>query len=306
VSGHATRHRTHCQNCRAELTGPYCAQCGQHDVDYTRSFGHIVEDSLEGMFHFDGKFFASARYIFIRPGFLTTEFLAGRRTRYANPLRFYIFASFLLFAFTVLTSRPPTPAEAAAAKAQADRQAQTAHAGATDTPKDHPFIKFTASKEDAGTSGFIRVDSLDSSKVASKTLSDEFWHRLPTILFFCLPVLALLLKLAYRGSRTPYIAHIIFALHLQALVFLCLILIKCGWLLAMLVGDETGRIVSRLLSLATALLVYGAFRHVYRQGWARTAIKLVLVGATYGVFLLLVFGGEVGISYYLLAHGTHP
>jgi hypothetical protein len=304
VSGHATSHRLHCQNCRAELTGPYCAQCGQHDIDYTRSFGHIVEDSLEGMFHLDGKFFASARYIFTRPGFLTTEFLAGRRTRYANPLRFYIFASFLLFAFTVLTSRPPTPAETAAAKAQADRLTQTVQAGPPDTPKDHPFFKFTESSQDAGPGGFIRVDSLDSSKVASQTLSDEFWHRLPTILFFCLPVLALLLKLAYRRSRTPYIAHIIFALHLQALVFLCLILIKGGWLLAGLAGDETGRIVGRLLSLATVLLVYGAFRHVYRQGWFLTALKLFLIGATYGLFLLLVFGGEVGISYYLAAHGA--
>jgi hypothetical protein len=301
VSGHATSHRSHCQNCRAELTGPYCARCGQHDVDYTRSFSHIVEDSLEGMFHLDGKFFGSARYIFTRPGFLTTEFLAGRRTRYANPLRFYIFASFLLFAFTVLTSRPPTPAEAAAAKAQSERLAQTLHPAPGAAPKDHPFIKFTESSQSTGPSGFIRVESLDSSKVDSKTLTDEFWHRLPTILFFCLPVLALLLKLAYRRSRVPYIAHIIFALHLQALVFLCLILVKSGWFLANLAGDETGRIVGRLLSLATVLLVYGAFRHVYRQGWALTALKLFLVGATYGVFLLLIFGAEVGISYYLAA-----
>jgi hypothetical protein len=54
-----------------------------------------VEDGLEGILHFDGKFFTSARYIFTRPGFLTTEFIAGRRARYMHPVRLYFFASFL-------------------------------------------------------------------------------------------------------------------------------------------------------------------------------------------------------------------
>ena len=101
MSGHPTTHRAHCQNCGAALTGPYCAQCGQHDVDYHRSIWHIVEDSIEGFFHLDGKFFRTVRYLFTRPGFLTREFIAGRRERYANPIRFYIFVSFVFFVIPV-------------------------------------------------------------------------------------------------------------------------------------------------------------------------------------------------------------
>jgi len=69
--------RPHCLNCGSPLNGPYCSKCGQHDVDYCGSFWHLTEDALEGALHYDGKFFKRARYIFTRPGFLTTEFVAG-------------------------------------------------------------------------------------------------------------------------------------------------------------------------------------------------------------------------------------
>jgi predicted amidophosphoribosyltransferase len=37
---------THCENCGAPLSGPYCAQCGQAAIDYRRSFGHVFVDVL--------------------------------------------------------------------------------------------------------------------------------------------------------------------------------------------------------------------------------------------------------------------
>jgi len=305
MSGHESSHSSHCQNCRAELTGPYCAQCGQHDIDYTRSFGHIVEDSLEGMFHLDGKFFQSAKFIFTRPGFLTNEFLAGRRTRYANPLRFYIFASFILFFFSFLTERHATPAEEAAAAAQSARFAATLH-GTPGAPAKRPvLIQFSDSAPASSAApGFIRVDSLDSSKVESKKLSEEFFHLLPTILFLCLPLMALLLKLVYRRNHRPYIAHIIFALHLQALVFLCVVIDWGAVYLVSLLSDDVGTWVRRVLTAATVFLVACSFHTVYRQGWVKTVLKMVSVAAAYLVLLLLAFAAEVGIAYAWFARGT--
>src|SRR5665213_2904880 len=119
MSSHASASSTHCQNCCAPLLGPYCSACGQHDVDYHRSLWPILEDSLEGFLHVDGKFFRTVRLLFTRPGFLTKEFNAGRRVAYTQPLRLYIFASLLFFTASLVIKHPPTQAEIAQVKANA-------------------------------------------------------------------------------------------------------------------------------------------------------------------------------------------
>ncbi len=93
------RHRvlTHCENCGAQLTGHYCGQCGQAAVDYRRSFRHVMADVLDSFLNWDSKFFATIALLIFKPWRLTNEFLAGKRVRYANPLRLYLLASILFF-----------------------------------------------------------------------------------------------------------------------------------------------------------------------------------------------------------------
>ena len=93
------RHRvlTHCENCGAQLTGNYCAQCGQAAVDYRRSFRHVVVDVLDSFLNWDSKFFTTIALLIVKPWRLTNEFLAGKRVRYVNPLRLYLLASILFF-----------------------------------------------------------------------------------------------------------------------------------------------------------------------------------------------------------------
>src|SRR5438094_1928531 len=93
------RHRvlTHCENCGAQLTGNYCAQCGQAAVDYRRSFRHVVADVLDSFLNWDSKFFTTIALLVLKPWRLTNEFVAGKRVRYVNPLRLYLLASILFF-----------------------------------------------------------------------------------------------------------------------------------------------------------------------------------------------------------------
>ena len=88
---------THCENCGAQLTGRYCAQCGQPAIDYRRSFRHVLVDVLDSFLNWDSKFFATIGLLIARPWYLTNEFLAGRRVRYLHPLRLYLLASILFF-----------------------------------------------------------------------------------------------------------------------------------------------------------------------------------------------------------------
>src|SRR5438067_8644652 len=87
----------YCENCGAPMAGPFCAQCGQHAVDYRRSFRHIIVDVLDSFLSWDSKFFATIGWLIARPWHLTNQFLAGRRVRYVHPLRLYLLVSILFF-----------------------------------------------------------------------------------------------------------------------------------------------------------------------------------------------------------------
>src|SRR5712691_10392929 len=88
---------THCENCGAQLSGHFCAQCGQPAIDYRRSFRHVLADLLNEFLNWDSKFFATIGLLLLRPWKLTNEFLAGHRVRYVHPLRLYLLASILFF-----------------------------------------------------------------------------------------------------------------------------------------------------------------------------------------------------------------
>jgi hypothetical protein len=310
MSQHAHSPRSHCLNCGSPLNGPYCSKCGQHDVDYSGSFLHIIEDALEGALHFDGKFFRSARYIFTRPGFLTTEFVAGRRVRYMHPVRLYVFASFLFFAVTLLMSHGVRSDAAAApdSSAKANKAASPDSkeiGGPGGMPKVHvnlspPPDHATRSWLDDPLS--ITVDPKD--KVSQRDLANEIWHLLPAMLILCLPLLALVLKLVYIKSGRPYLEHIIFAIHIQALAFLSFILIKAGGSLASFVSKDFESMVGLILLLGMFLLIYRAFRVVYRQGRVKTAFKFALVLFGYGLILIFAFVALGNSSSYLVSRGS--
>ncbi len=88
---------THCENCGAPLAGPFCAQCGQHAVDYRRSFGRVLLDAADSFFNWDTKFLKSVGILLVKPWQLTNDFNAGRRARFVHPLRLYLLASIAFF-----------------------------------------------------------------------------------------------------------------------------------------------------------------------------------------------------------------
>lgn len=86
-----------CLNCSARLQGPYCHKCGQENVETKETAWHLVTHFFKDITHFDGKFFRTLKYLVTRPGFISKEYIAGRRASYVNPVRMYIFTSALFF-----------------------------------------------------------------------------------------------------------------------------------------------------------------------------------------------------------------
>jgi len=97
VSRHHLRDEKNCLNCGATVEERYCTRCGQENLEPKESVGHLIGHFFADITHFDSKLFITLKDLIIRPGFLTREYVAGRRMAYLNPIRMYIFISAIFF-----------------------------------------------------------------------------------------------------------------------------------------------------------------------------------------------------------------
>ncbi len=91
------RKQKNCLNCNAQVYGKYCHICGQENLETKESLWHLVTHFINDITHFDGKFFSTLRLLVTKPGFLSAEYQRGRRNNYLNPVRMYVFTSFVFF-----------------------------------------------------------------------------------------------------------------------------------------------------------------------------------------------------------------
>ena len=88
---------TRCANCGTPLQGPWCHRCGQEAHDPLTRFRGAVHEMFENVLHFDGRIWNTLLPLYTRPGFLTGEYLAGRRVRYVAPLKLMFFLAIIAF-----------------------------------------------------------------------------------------------------------------------------------------------------------------------------------------------------------------
>ncbi|GAA4332255.1 DUF3667 domain-containing protein [Flaviaesturariibacter amylovorans] len=86
-----------CLNCGSLVHGRFCHQCGQENIVTHQNFFSLVQHFIFDLFHFDGKFFDTVRYLLFKPGFVPKEYVAGKRMSYLDPIRMYLFTSALFF-----------------------------------------------------------------------------------------------------------------------------------------------------------------------------------------------------------------
>ncbi|HUD42612.1 MAG TPA: DUF3667 domain-containing protein [Dokdonella sp.] len=88
-----------CGNCASPLYGGYCYRCGQPEKGMIRSLREVGSDLADIVFNVDSRIFRSIFDLYFRPGFLTTEYCAGRRVRYVTPFRlFFVLCVLSIFA----------------------------------------------------------------------------------------------------------------------------------------------------------------------------------------------------------------
>jgi len=93
-----------CLNCGHLVEERFCPHCGQENTEPKQPFHYLFTHFIEDFTHYDGQFWKTIKYLLIRPGRLTKEYLAGKRQMYVAPVKLYIFISFITFFLPTLFS----------------------------------------------------------------------------------------------------------------------------------------------------------------------------------------------------------
>jgi hypothetical protein len=91
--------RDHCLNCNAKLKplDAYCSSCGQKVDDNKLGIGDVSREFFENYISLDSRFGRTIIPFLIKPGYLSKQFIEGKRRSFANPFRLYIISSILFF-----------------------------------------------------------------------------------------------------------------------------------------------------------------------------------------------------------------
>ena len=87
-----------CRNCGAPAPGTFCPQCGQETAIALPTPRQFLKEAAGRYVALDGRMWRTLAALLFRPGFLTREYLAGRRRRYIRPARLFLVLSIAMFA----------------------------------------------------------------------------------------------------------------------------------------------------------------------------------------------------------------
>ena len=249
-----------CPECGTALVGEHCHGCGEkrpeaRDLSLRHFFSEAAQE-LTSVEH--SKLYHTIRALLFRPGFLTNEWIAGRRRRYLKPLNLCLGVLALsLFAYSVY--KPVSMFDVEKFIRQDKRE---------DTIK--VFERFAARKHLELPELFDRLS--------------EKWQRymsLSPLLF--VGGFALVLQLVFAFSRRFFVEHLVFSMHFVSFSTLAVVLL---WPVYFFIGIKQGG-VNIVVAVCKWVLdityMYIAVRAVYGLGTVKTLLASVLL--TLGYFL---------------------
>jgi hypothetical protein len=262
-----------CKNCGHHFSGHYCNQCGEKVyTDHDKAVGHLVEEGLHFVTHFEGKFFVTLKSILFHPGRLSQDYCAGIRKKYFKPLSFFLLLVILYLLFPILRGLNMKLADHMSNRYYGDYAALTIH----HVSAAHGWSLDEVTKKFESASGKV-----------SKFL-----------LFIIIPVMAGVSWAALHRRKRLFFDHFIFATEMASffllwgflilpLLMLLLIKLLAPFGGAFLFEDETFISVLLLVPFG-AYLFRGTHRFYGLSGWRLVAFGLLYV-FVFVAFMLTVY-----------------
>jgi hypothetical protein len=306
-----------CQNCGAALAGVYCSACGQKSDVRILSLGRLLADTIGDLYDFDSRMWRSLATLVAWPGRLTREYLEGKRARYTPPFRMYVVTSltfFLVFALIRTLTAEGESATGAAVEAPPSSAAPpfAAESGEADEEAAQPgqeTLRITIDDDDlecnldpGGVSPAVRERLAAACRrvedAGGEAFGREFIDNFPVTMLIFIPIVAAIMKALFLFARRKYVEHLLFFLHVHTFFFVvALLTVLLSGLLALAPFLEIPvLIVAGAAWLYFVVYLYRAMREVYRQSYALTAVKYVVLGASYFLAAVLTLLGAVIVT----------
>lgn len=278
---------SNCLNCGTPLETRFCPQCGQKNKDYRLSFKDLFSDFIEELLDMDSRVLRTVRMLFTRPGFLTKEYIKGRRISYLPPVRIYLVASVLFFLLLSIKNLIPTIQnnellkEFTGSENIEETMSQAIEArieGKNDEKGTQEQIGLIPVDPDSSGEGMSMIVGGDTYDIQQGDFLANFTDNFAKMMFLLLPVAAFQLKVLYVRRKKVYVEHLIFSLHVHAFIFSLLILTA--------ILDY--RLVLWAVILASLIYLYLAMKNYYEQSHLKTISKMFLLLMGYGMAIAMV------------------
>ncbi|MFN4233250.1 MAG: DUF3667 domain-containing protein [Bacteroidia bacterium] len=304
-----------CLNCNYNLpaNAKYCSNCGQKTESPIIGFKDFIKDALEDYFSIDSKIFKSILPLLFKPGFLTIEYIKGKRNTYIPPFRMFLIVSVLYFLLLSLLEEKNDfiKVHESQKEVTSEKNIDTAKKEEVsikfdrigDTKMALVMLKLKDSTEQAYISKYglkAYIDSVFadenifyrflSRKLYAMYLTDGenfgelMFRSFQKLVFVMAPIMAFILLLIYYRNKIYYMQHLIFALHFHAFVFLMMLFDDS---LLFIVGNWS----SILITIAILLYLYLAIKKVYQENRIISFLKFIILFLGYiliGIPILVI------------------
>ncbi|HAX49802.1 MAG TPA: DUF3667 domain-containing protein [Ignavibacteria bacterium] len=252
-----------CQNCGADLDGNYCKVCGQKgDAAYERSVFSILGHFFEELFTWDSRFFLSVKYLFLKPGHLTHEYISGRHMKYVSPLKMFLFTSFILF-FIMIKSEP-------------DQYRSLVTEGSGDNFMGELILE---EEETSGVSKALFIEGFNN----------QFNDNITLYIFAVMLVFSVLLKIIYLPKKYYYSEHVVFTLHFFTFILWC-------FLLGVAAQDLGEGAIFILIYLLPSIYLFAALKKVYHKTLWKAVLVSMFMTMSYCILITMWIFGTVYLS----------
>ena len=285
-----------CKNCNNNLNprDKFCSNCGQKNRE-SLTLKLLLGELANAYFSWDSKLFRTLIPLFTKPGFVSKNYLAGKRLHYVAPLRIYLFASVMFFIlislFGTRVSRDSTESSDQIFNLNFDDNTQGLSRDTLLIMAEHNRLgelEEIKNRED----GFFKTFMTQSIKVSLQTggFLQYLQKNISFMFFLFIPVFGWILKLFHRKKRMDYIEHLVYGLYFHAFVFITLfVTVAIGHLIGMGWPVFVG-VPSLIIYLCLGM------KNFYEGNWGMTILKTFFILFVYLVLFIVFATCTIGVT----------